>query len=93
MHRMRLVWVLTVWILWSCWLIAQYVRAPSLITRAAAGLLVAELLALAVRSFGCGTTGCTPAASAAGSMATFDLPTLSVLWIALGVMTARRRRA
>jgi hypothetical protein len=88
---MVLVWASTIWCLWSCWLVCQYVRAPMLLTRSAASLLVAELLALLVRSFGCDSGTCNIGARAAGSVATIDVPALAALLIAAATLHAWRR--
>lgn len=86
-------WGATIWALWSCWLICQYVRAPMLLTRSAAGLLAAEFLALLVRSFGCDQGECGLGARAAGSVATIDVPALAALLVAAATVHAWRRAA
>jgi hypothetical protein len=87
-------WAATIWGLWSCWLVCQFVHAPALLTRSAAWLLVAELVALAVRSFsGCGEGACGPGARAATSVATIDVPALGALLIAVATLHAWRRTA
>jgi|GraSoiStandDraft_16_1057320.scaffolds.fasta_scaffold2088471_2 hypothetical protein len=82
MRAVVIVWAATLWALWSCWLLAQHLNAPAAITRVSAGLLVAELVTLAVHSFGCTDHGCGPAAAAAGSAASLDVPILAALFIA-----------
>jgi hypothetical protein len=88
---MQLVWAATLWGLWSCWLLAQHMGAPAMITRASAGLLGAELIALAVHSFDCSAGGCGPAGLAAGSAASLDVPVLAVLLVAAAVGREWRR--
>jgi hypothetical protein len=83
----------TIWGLWSCWLVAQYLHAPALLTRSAAVLLVAELVALAAHSFGCGDNGCTRTADLAGAEATYDIPALGATLVALATGYAWRRAA
>ena len=90
---MPVLWGATIWCLWSCWLLCQYVHAPALLTRGAAGLLVAEFLALLVRSFGCGEGDCGIGARAAGSVATVDVPVLAALLVAAATVHAWRRAA
>ena len=92
---MELVWGATLWALWSCWLLCQHLGAPAQLTRASAGLLVAELVLLAVHSYDCETGGCSAAGRVAGSAVTIDLPALTVFLIGLATVSAwhRSRRA
>ena len=90
---MELVWGATIWGLWSCWLLCQLLGAPTLLTRSAAGLLLAELLALAVRSFGCTYGACSVGARAAGSVATLDVPALGCVLVLAATLHAWRRAA
>jgi hypothetical protein len=83
----------TIWGLWSCWLVAQHLRAPALLTRSAAALLAAELVALAIHSFGCGDNGCSQGADVAGAAATYDLPALGATLVVLATTYAWRRAA
>ena len=89
----QVLWAITVWGLWSCWLICQFVRAPTLLTRTAAGLLLLELVALGVHSFDCDAGGCSAGARAAGSVATIDVPGLAVLLVGVAALHAWRRAA
>jgi hypothetical protein len=88
---MELVWAATLWGLWSCWLLAQHMGAPAVVTRANAGLLVVELVALGVHSFDCDDGGCGPAGLAAGTAASVDIPLLAVVFAALAIGRAWRR--
>jgi hypothetical protein len=88
---MELVWAATLWGLWSCWLLAQHMGAPAGITRANAGLLVVELVALGVHSFDCDSGGCGAAGQAAGTAASIDVPGLAVVFVALATGRAWRR--
>jgi hypothetical protein len=90
-----IVWTATLWGLWSVWLLAQYMKAPAAITRVSAGLLVAELLVLAVHSLGCGDRGCDAAGAAAGAAASLDVPVLALVLVpvAVGREWRRARRA
>jgi hypothetical protein len=87
---MPLLWAITVWCLWSCWLLCQYVHAPLVLTRSAAALLAAELLALLVHSMGCDQGACGVGAKAAGSVASIDVPALAALLFAGAVAYAWR---
>jgi hypothetical protein len=88
---MELVWAATLWGLWSCWLLAQHMGAPAPITRASAGLLVLELVALGVHSFDCDDGGCGPGGRVAGTAAGVDVPLLAVVLVALAIGRAWRR--
>jgi hypothetical protein len=88
---MELIWAATLWGLWSSWLLAQHLGAPAGITRASAGLFVAELVALAVHSFDCGQGGCGPGGRVAGTAAGVDVPLLAVVLVALAIGRAWRR--
>jgi hypothetical protein len=92
MDRVVIVWAATLWGLWSCWLVAQNVGAPAAITRVSAGLLAAELAALAVHSFGCDVHGCGVAGTAAGTASSVDVPVLAGLFAAI-VFAREFRRA
>jgi hypothetical protein len=89
----QVLWAVTIWGLWSCWLVCQFMRAPALLTQTAAALLVLELLALGVRWFDCDAGGCGDCARAAGSVATFDVPGLAALLVAAATLHAWRRSA
>jgi hypothetical protein len=89
----ELLWAITIWCLWSCWLLCQYVRAPALLTNTACALLLLELLALGVRWFDCDSGGCGPGAQAASSVATIDVPGLAGLLVAAAALHAWRRSA
>ena len=90
---MELVWALTLWGLWSFWLLAQHLRAPAAVTRVGAGLLVGELVALALHSFDCADAGCGPVGRAAGTAASVDVPLLAVVFVVLAVGQAWWRAA
>jgi hypothetical protein len=88
---------LTVWILFSLWLIAPLLRLPPTLGRVAATLLWAELTALLVYSYGtegCDEATCAPVARAAGIAARTDVPILTAAVIAIAsVQLARGARA
>jgi hypothetical protein len=86
-----IVWGVTLWILWSCWLLAQFMGAPAAITRVSGALLVAELLMLAVHSFGCGDRGCAAAGTVAGDAASLDIPALALVCLTIAIAREWRR--
>ena len=85
-----LVWAATIWGLWSCWLLAQYTQRVA-VTRGSGVLLVAELLALAVHSYGCAEGGCSAAAATADSAASIDVPVLALVLVSVAVAREWRR--
>jgi hypothetical protein len=86
----------TVWILFSLWLIVPLLRLPRGLGRVAGALLWAELFALLVWSYGsegCLDRTCAPVAQAAGIAARTDLPILAGAFVALAaVQVARHAR-
>jgi hypothetical protein len=86
-----IVWGVTLWVLWSCWLLAQYMKGPLAITRVSGALLIAELAMLAIHSFGCGDRGCDVAGSVAGDAASIDIPALALVCLTVAVAREWRR--
>ena len=87
---------LTVWILFSFWLIVPPVAAARLLRRTAMSLLGAELAVLLLWSYGtesCQETGCPPLAQAAGIAARVDLPVLAAVFLAAAVVRLARAGA
>ncbi|HEX2125105.1 MAG TPA: hypothetical protein VHF45_00930 [Thermoleophilaceae bacterium] len=89
----------TIWAMFSCFLLFPRLGLPPLMHRTAIGLLVAELVALAMWSYGsvgCVERPCGPAAEAGRTAASLDVPVLSAGLVALaiirGVRIWRRRR-
>ena len=86
----------TVWILFSLWLIVPLLHLPRSLSRVAAVLLWAELIALLIHSYGvqgCNDATCAPAAQAAGIAAKTDVPILTVAFVAIAcILLARRAR-
>lgn len=95
-HPVMLAAALTVWILFSIWLIVPLVSLPRSLGRIAAALLWAELTALLVYSYGsehCNERTCAPVAQAAGIAARTDVPILAgAFLVVMGVQLARRAR-
>jgi hypothetical protein len=89
---MEVVWAGTLWALWCCWLLCQHARAPAALTRTAMTLLVSELVLLAVHSYGC-ADGCGASGRIAGSAASFDVPALTAVFVAVATVRAWRRAA
>jgi hypothetical protein len=86
----------TIWILFSLWLLAPLLSLPRLLVRVAAALLWAELAALLIYSYGsqgCNASTCAPLAQAAGIAARTDLPILTAAFVTIaGVLIARSER-
>jgi hypothetical protein len=84
----------TVWILFSFWLITPLLQLPPGLGRIAGALLWAELVALLIWSYGsqgCFERTCAPVAQAAGIAARTDLPILAGAFLGLaGLQLARR---
>jgi hypothetical protein len=84
---------LTVWILFSIWLMVPLLRLPRSLARVAAVLLWVELTALLVYSYGiegCGDATCAPVARAAGIAARTDVPILTAAVIAIACVQLAR---
>ena len=92
---MELVAAATLWGLWSAFLLFPALGLPRMFMRAAGGLIVLELIALAVWSYGsagCQGRPCAPLAEAGRTAASQDLPLLAVAVVALSVAWGVRRR-
>jgi hypothetical protein len=79
----------TIWVMFACFLLFPHLGLPVVFHRTAMALLVAELLALMLWSYGSGS-----AAAAGRSAAGIDIPLLSlalvVLTVVYGVIYFRR---
>jgi hypothetical protein len=95
-HGRMLAAAVTVWVLFSLWLIAPLLHLPRSVARVAGVLLWAELAALLIYSYGsegCSEATCAPLAQAAGIAARTDVPILTAAFVAIaGVLLARRGR-
>jgi hypothetical protein len=83
----------TIWALFACFLLFPHLGLPAMMHRAAATLLVAELVALAMWSYGskgCVQRPCAPAAEAGRTAASLDIPLLAVALIALAFIRGVR---
>jgi hypothetical protein len=92
----------TIWSMFSCFLLFPRLGLPAVLHRAAIVLVLAELVALAMWSYGseeCVERPCSPSAEAGRSAAAIDIPLLSLaLIVVAGVCGVRayrgsRRRA
>jgi hypothetical protein len=89
----------TLWSMFSCFLLFPRMGLPPLMHRTAMTLLVAELVALAIWSYGsegCVERPCSVAAETGRTAAALDVPLLAAALIALamirGMRIMRRRR-
>jgi hypothetical protein len=89
----------TLWCLFSCFLLFPRLGLPPLMHRTAMTLLVAELVALAMWSYGsedCVERPCGEAAELGRTAAAIDVPLLAVALVALamirGMRTKRRKQ-
>jgi hypothetical protein len=83
----------TIWGMFSCFLLFPRLGLPSVLHRTAMTLLVAELVALAMWSYGsegCVRRPCGPAAEAGRSAAAIDIPLLALALVVLAVMLGVR---
>ena len=85
---------ITVWLMFSLWLIAPHAQAPPRICRVAGLMCSAELLALLVWSYGvevCAERTCAPVAQAFGTAARIDIPLLAAAFLVLACLMWRRQ--
>ena len=76
---------MTMWTMFSVWLIAHCANLPPRIGRTAMRLLVLELIMLGIWSYGaenCLERTCAPVAQAAGIAARTDVPILAAVYVA-----------
>jgi hypothetical protein len=84
---------LTLWVMFSVWLIASAVGIQAAIATTAAGLAVSELVALLWWSYGvesCARSTCRALTGAVGSAATVDIPLLAGLFLVLALVKLGR---
>jgi hypothetical protein len=75
---------MTLWTMFSIWVIAHCAELPARIGRAAMSLLAVELGLLAIWSYGsegCDEPTCAPLAQAAGIAARIDVPILAAVYV------------
>jgi hypothetical protein len=86
---------LTIWTMFSLWMIAPHAGVPTGVARVAAILCVAELIMLLVWSFGvqgCDERTCAPLGQAAGIAARADIPALAAAFLVFGLVQLWRSR-
>jgi hypothetical protein len=84
---------LTVWTMFSLWLIAPHARIPAQVARMAGIFCVVELVALLLWSYGvdkCDERVCAPLAQAAGIAARTDIPALAAAFLVFACIRLRR---
>jgi hypothetical protein len=85
---------ITVWIMFSLWLMAPLVGMSPLTARVALSLSAVEVFALLAWSYGvefCDEPTCAPLARAAGIAARTDVPALAAAFLVAAVVRMRRR--
>jgi hypothetical protein len=91
---MELTAAVTLWGLFSAWLLFPRLGAPRMLVRAVAALIWLELLAVLVWGFGsedCVERPCAPLAEAGRTAAGLDLPLLSLAVLGMAVAYGLRR--
>jgi hypothetical protein len=84
---------LTVWTMFSLWLIAPHAQMPLRVARIAGTLCGAELVALLLWSYGASTCverTCAPVAQAVGIAARVDIPALAAAFVVVACVHWRR---
>jgi hypothetical protein len=93
-HDPMLAAALTIWVLFSLWIIAGCIRLPFPVGRVAVALLLVELGALMIWSYGsesCVERTCAPLAQAAGIAARTDVPILAAAFLVVTAVRLARR--
>ena len=88
-----LIAAITLWMMFSLFLIAPLAGLPDSIGRVAMILCAAELVAMLMSSYGvdgCGDPPCTPLAQAAGIAARTDIPALAAAFLVVAAVRLRR---
>jgi hypothetical protein len=84
---------ITVWTMFSLWLIAPHAQMPLRVSRIAGMLCSAELVALLIWSYGvqtCAERTCAPLAQALGTAARVDIPVLAAAFVVFACVHWRR---
>ena len=84
---------ITLWTMFSLFLIAPLAELPPAVGRVAATLCAVELVALLAWSFGmerCAESTCAPIAQAAGIAARTDIPALATAFVVFALLRLRR---
>jgi hypothetical protein len=83
----------TIWLLFSFWILVPVAGIPSRMGTVAIALLTAELVTLSVWSYGvggCADRTCAPLGQAAGIAARTDLPLLAGAFLVFALVRLRR---
>ncbi len=86
----------TLWLLFSLWMLGPYLELPASLTRVFMTMLVTEIAALLLWSYGtelCGSRTCAPLAQAAGVAASLDFPIIALLVVVALLLRWSRRAA
>ena len=86
----------TLWLLFSLWVLGPYLELPANLKRAFMAMLVTEIAALLVWSYGtevCESRTCAPLAQAAGVAARIDFPIIALLVVVALLFRWGRRAA
>jgi hypothetical protein len=92
-HSRMVAAAITLWVMFSLWLVAPLMGARRGIRKLAALVLWAELIALLMWSYGverCTEPTCAPLAQAAGIAARTDVPAIAGIVLLLSVLQFRR---
>ena len=92
-HTAMVAAAITVWAMFSLWLLAPHIGAPRAVRTAAAAVLCAELVTVLVWSYGaesCEERTCAPLAQAAGIAARTDVPALAAVVLVVSMVRMRR---
>jgi hypothetical protein len=84
---------ITIWTMFSLWLIVPLAGLPVMVARVAGTLASVELVAIFTWSFGterCIEQTCSPLAQAAGIAARTDIPALAAAFIVFALLSLRR---
>jgi hypothetical protein len=84
---------MTIWLMFSLWLIVPLAGLPGLMARVAGTLVSVELIALLTWSYGtedCVEPTCAPVAQAAGIAARTDIPALAAAFLVFAFVRLRR---
>jgi hypothetical protein len=91
---MEVIAAVTLWLLFSAWLLFPLMGLPRMLARAAGALMWAEFIALLVWGFAsenCVSRPCSAVAETARAAASEDLPALGTVLVALAIAYGARR--
>ena len=79
----------TLWLSFAVWISADHFGLPRPVARTAAGILVAELVALLVSSYACEGLECSALGAAVGTVARIDIPLFALVFVIAAAVRAR----